>query len=136
MPTTGTARYAGSLRGWFSYLKTEDSYPIAGQAEATVDFGKRTLTLTFTGTRIDEGTMDVVPVSLTATVSLNSAQLANYASGSAANDSLSGGISARFFGPVGASASGTGPAEIGGIFQLQSAGTGPAAIGGFLLRRS
>lgn len=137
IPASGTVRYAGSLRGWFSYQKTEDSYPIAGQVEATVDFAKRTLTLNFTGARIDEGTMDAVPVSLTATTSLSSAKLANYASGGVANDSLSGGVSSRFFGPVAKGSSGTGPAELAGIFQLQSKGTepGPAAIGGYLLRR-
>ncbi len=135
VPTSGTVSYAGVLRGWFSYQKTEDSYPIAGQVEAQVDFGKRTITLRFTGTRIDEGTLDPIPVSLTTTVPLSSARFANYATGGASNDVLAGGVSARFFGPVAAGSSGTGPAEMAGIFQLQAQDNGPSAIGGFLLKR-
>ena len=134
IPASGTVHYAGSLRGWFSYQKTEDSYPIAGQVEATVDFAKRTVTVSFTGTRIDEGTMDVVPVAMTTTVSISDTNLANYANGTAANGTLSGGIGARFYGPVGAGNSGTGPAEVAGIFQMQREG-GAVAIGGFLLKR-
>jgi hypothetical protein len=135
IPAAGTVRYAGVLRGWFSYQKTEDSYPIAGEVTALVDFAKHTLTLTFSGTRIDEGTMDTIPVSLTSTLPLSSAQLANYATGAASNDALAGGLSARFFGPVATGSSGHGPAELAGTFQLQAQGEGPSAIGGFLLKR-
>ena len=132
IPSSGTVRYSGTVRGWFSYKKSEDSYPITGQAEAVVDFAKRTITLSLSGTRIDEGTMDAIPVSLTSTIPLNSA---NYASSIAANDTLAGGVSARFFGGVGTDSSGKGPAELGGVFQLQATGDGPASIGGFLLKR-
>ncbi len=132
VPASGTVRYSGVLRGWFSYQKAEDSYPITGQAEAVVDFGKRTITLTFSGTRIDEGTLDPIPVSLTSTLPFSSA---NYATSTASNDALAGGISARFFGGVGSGSSGNGPAELGGVFQLQAQGSGPSAIGGFLLKR-
>jgi hypothetical protein len=132
IPTTGTVRYAGTLRGWFSYKKSEDSYPITGQAEAVVDFAKRTITLSLSGTRIDEGTLDAIPVSLTSTIPLNSS---NYATSAAANDTLAGGISARFFGGVKTDSSGKGPAELGGVFQLQAQGDGPSSIGGFLLKR-
>ncbi len=132
IPTSGTVRYSGFLRGWFSYQKAEDSYPITGQAEAVVDFGKRTITLTFSGTRIDEGTLDAIPVSLSSTLPFSNA---NYATSAASNDALAGGISARFFGGVGSGSSGNGPAELGGVFQLQAQGSGPSAIGGFLLKR-
>ena len=132
IPTSGTVRYSGTLRGWFSYQKTEDSYPITGQAEAVVDFSKRTITLSFSGTRIDEGTLDAIPVSLTTTIPLSGT---NYATSTAANDALAGGVSARFFGGVGTGSSGNGPAELAGVFQLQAKDTGPSAIGGFLLKR-
>ena len=132
IPTSGTVRYSGTVRGWFSYKKSEDSYPITGQAEAVVDFAKRTITLSLSGTRIDEGTLDAIPVSLTSTIPLTSA---NYATSAAANDALAGGISARFFGGVAAGNSGNGPAELGGVFQLQAQGDGPSSIGGFLLKR-
>jgi len=72
---------------------------------------------------------------LTATTTIGNAQLASYFSGSASNRVLDGGIGARFFGPVVPEGSGTGPAEMGGIFQLQSPNEGPVAIGGFLLRK-
>jgi len=132
IPTSGTVRYAGTLRGWFSYHKSEDSYPITGQAEAVVDFAQRSITLAFSGTRIDEGTLDAIPVSLSRTMTLSSN---NYATSVAANDTLSGGVSARFFGSVGSDSSGKGPAELGGVFQLQAPGDGASAIGGFLLKR-
>ncbi len=132
LPASGSVRYSGGLHGWFSYQKSQDSYPITGQVEAVVDFAKRSIHLTFSGTRIDEGTMDAIPVSLSSTIALLGT---NYAFATASNATLSGGISARFFGGVETDSSGTGPAELAGVFQLQAQGDGPAAIGGFLLRR-
>ena len=64
-----------------------------------------------------------------------STEFANYFSGIAANTTVSGGASGRFYGALGAGSSGTGPAEIAGIFQLQGTGSGPVAIGGVLLKR-
>ena len=135
IPSTGTARYRGRLHGWFSYLQGEDSYPIFGEVDAEVDFTKRTVVLTFSGTRIDEGTLDSLPLALTATTSIGSAQLASYFSGTASHRSFSGGIGARFFGPTVSGGSGQGPAEIAGTFQLQTPNEGPVTIGGFLLKK-
>lgn len=135
IPSTGVARYRGRLHGWFSYVQGEDSYPIYGDVEAEVDFAKRTVVLTFSGTRIDEGTLDPLPLALTATTVIDSTKFAAYFSGTASNSAFNGGIGARFFGPVAPGGSGQGPAEIGGTFQLQSANEGPVAIGGFLLRK-
>ncbi len=135
VPTTGTARYIGHLKGWWSFDPSLDSYPIAGDVEAVVDFAARTVKLTVTSTRIDEGTQDPLPVNLTTTVSINSAQFANYFNGAASNDSLSGALSGRFFGPVATGGSGNAPAELAGAFRLLAANNGPLAIGGFLLRK-
>ena len=135
LPSTGVARYRGRLHGWFSYAQGEDSYPIYGEVEADVDFAKRTVVLTFSGTRIDEGTLDPLPLALTATTVMSSAQVTSYFSGTASNPTFSGGMGARFFGPVVSGGSGEGPAEIGGTFQLQTPNNGPVAIGGFLLRK-
>lgn len=135
MPSTGVVRYRGQLRGWFSYTPGEDSHPLFGDVEAEVDFARHTVKITFSGTRIDEEPMDTLPLALTASVDINNAQLANYFSGIASNTALSGGIGGRFFGPVSNGGSGTGPAELGGNFQLQSASQGPVSIGGFLLRK-
>lgn len=136
VPATGTARYIGYLKGWWSFDPGLDSYPIAGDVEAVVDFARRTVKLTITSTRIDEGTQDPVPVNLTATANISSAQFANYFNGATANDNLSGALSGRFFGPVAASGSGNAPAELAGTFRLSAANNGPVAIGGFLLRKA
>ncbi len=135
VPATGTARYIGYLKGWWSFDPGQDSYPIAGDVEAVVDFAARTVKLTVTSTRIDEGTLDPVPVNLTARVSISSAQFANYFNGATANDKLSGALSGRFFGPVAAGGSGNAPAELAGAFRLSAPNKGPVAIGGFLLRK-
>ncbi len=135
VPATGTARYIGYLKGWWSFDPGLDSYPIAGDVEAVVDFAKRTVKLTITSTRIDEGTQDPVPVNLTAIANISSAQFTNYFHGATANDSLAGALSGRFFGPVAAGGSGHAPAELAGAFRLGAAANGPVTIGGFLLRK-
>ncbi len=135
IPSTGTVRYIGTLKGWWSYEPGLDSYPLAGDIEAIVDFAARTVRLTVTNTRIDEGDQDPLPLGLTATVNISSAQFANYFSGAAANADLSGAVSGRFFGPVSGSGSGSGPAELAGAFRLITGSNGPIAIGGFLLRK-
>ena len=76
-----------------------------------------------------------MPVALTTTVNISSAQFANYFSGATANDNLSGALSGRFFGPVAAGGSGNAPAEMAGAFRLSATNNGPVAIGGFLLRK-
>jgi hypothetical protein len=135
LPSSGVVRYTGSLHGWFTYDKNLESQVIVGQVEANVDFSTRTLILTFSGTRVNDSSLTVVPVSLTSTLNLGAAEFANYFSGIASNTTISGGASGRFYGAVGAGSSGTGPAEIAGIFQLQGAGNGPVSIGGVLLKR-
>ncbi len=135
LPSSGVVRYTGSLHGWFTYDKNLESQVIVGQVEATVDFSTRIVTLTFSGTRVNDSSLTVVPVSLTSTLNLGTAEFANYFSGIASNTNVSGGASGRFYGAVGAGSSGTGPAEIAGIFQLQGVGNGPVSIGGVLLKR-
>ncbi len=135
MPGTGTARYIGYLKGWWSFEPTLDSYPIAGDVEAVVDFAARTVRLTVMAVRIDEGTQEPLPLNLTTTISISSAPFANYFHGAASNDTLAGALSGRFFGPV-ASGSGNVPPELAGAFRLLAANNGPVAIGGFLLRKA
>lgn len=135
VPTTGTARYSGVLRGWFGYDGINDVYPIVGIVMMTVDFATRSVTVQITNTRIDEGSMDSVPVALTAGSTIGSGNYTNYFNGSADNGTLRGGIGARFFGPVTSGGSGTAPAEIGGSLSIQNAGNGMVAIAGFILRK-
>jgi len=139
IPTTGTVRYTGSLRGWFGYQKHEDVYPIYGDVELTVDFAKRTTQIRFSGTRLDEEAFtDAIPATLNATATIGSGALTNYFSASTDNGTLQGGLGARFFGPLQTGGSGTGPAEVGGSFTLHNGangGPGMIALGGFLLRK-
>lgn len=135
IPTTGTARYSGILRGWFGYDGANDVYPIVGTVIVVVDFATHSATVQIASTRIDEGTMDTVPVALTATTTIGSADFANYFNGRADNGTLNGGIGARFFGPITNGGSGTAPAEIGGSMTIQNAGTGMIAVAGFILRK-
>lgn len=135
VPTTGTARYSGVLRGWFGYDGINDVYPIVGNVIMTVDFATRSVTVQITNTRIDEGTMDAVPVALTAGSTIGSGNFTNYFNGIADNGTMRGGIGARFFGPVTSGGSATAPAEIGGSLSIQNASTGMVAIAGFILRK-
>ena len=135
LPSSGVVRYTGNLHGWFTYDKNLESQVIVGQVEANVDFSTRIVTLTFSGTRVNDSSLTAVPVSLTSTLNLGAAEFGNYFSGIASNTTLSGGTSGRFYGAVGAGSSGTGPAEIAAIFQLHGVGTGPVSIGGVLLKR-
>ncbi len=135
IPKTGTATYTGALRGWFSYDELEDSYPIYGDVEVIVDFAKRSAKVVFTNVRLDEADFANVPIALTATTDIGSDNLANYFSGSAGNDNVTGGIGGRFFGPVTTSGGSSGPAEVAGSFTFHSPNKGPVAIGGFLLKK-
>ncbi len=131
IPATGTATYRGRLHGWFVYDPSQEPYPLAGDVEIVVDFAAHNAELRFINARIDEGTSPAVPVNVSTTIQIGSSSLANYLNGTASNGSISGGIGARFFGPV----AGGGPAEIGGSFSLQGTATDPVAIGSFLLKK-
>ncbi len=133
IPTTGVVSYTGKLYGWFTYNDAEDPHPLAGEIEIVVDFATRSAQVTLSGTRIDEGESPAVPINLVASTTIGAAEFANYFNGHAENSSVAGGLGARFFGPVSAGGSGTGPAEVAGSFSLKGSGGGAVAIGSFLL---
>ena len=135
IPTTGTATYVGALRGSFSYDGLADSYPITGNVIVVVDFTRQTAQIKFSDTRLDEKDFANVPISFTTTTNISSGNLANYFTGSVNNGTVSGGLGARFFGPVTTNGGTTGPAEVAGSFTFQSSDRGPVAIGGFLLKK-
>jgi hypothetical protein len=135
MPTTGTATYTGTLRGWFSNDGVEDSNPIIGTVTAVVDFARQTVQINFSNTRLDVKDLSSVPISFTTTTNISSGNLANYFTGSVNNGSVSGGLGARFFGPVTTNGGITGPAEVAGSYTFQNPNNGPVAIGGFLLKK-
>ena len=121
------------MYGWFTYNDAEDPHPLAGEIEIVVDFAKRSAQVTLSGTRIDEGESPAVPINLVASTAIGAAEFANYFNGHAENSSVAGGLGARFFGPLSAGGSGTGPAEVAGSFSLKGSGGGAVAIGSFLL---
>jgi hypothetical protein len=138
VPTTGTATYSGVIYGWYASNVTEEPPVIRGAATITVNFATRQATITFQNTRTFTETAITVPLALTANTAMGAAgnSVANYLTGTAAIGTLTGGISGRYYGPViSTGASGTGPAEIGGAFQLSNATTGAIGIGAFIARK-
>ncbi|MBW8886113.1 MAG: hypothetical protein JF616_00005, partial [Fibrobacteres bacterium] len=138
IPTTGTANYSGYAYGWYASNGTEEASFFRGDATLTVDFATRKVTITFKDTATYNSDATPVPVTLTATTTMGAAggNVAHYMTGPVTNDSLKGGISGRYFGPVVTStANGTGPAEVGGAFSLSNSTTGATAVGGFIARK-
>lgn len=134
VPTGGNATYSGIVRGRYAANATDDPVPFIGTATVTVNFASRSVTVTVQGT-VREDTGASVPVALTSTVTLGTADNANYMTGTASNATLNGGLGARLFGPVASGGSGTGPAEVGGVFRLSNTGTGAAVVAGFIARK-
>ncbi|RZI41960.1 hypothetical protein EGT07_15245 [Herbaspirillum sp. HC18] len=138
VPANGTATYSGVVYGWYARNTTEDTSFFRGTALVSVNFATREVTVAFQNTRTDDAAAAVVPVALSAAAKMGGAgtNVANYLTGAAANGTLSGGVSGRYFGPVTATgSSGAGPAEIGGTFSLSNSTTGAAVVGGFIGRK-
>lgn len=142
IPTTGTASYSGFVYGWYARNATEDAALFRGNAEVTVDFATRKATIRILNTVADFNSSEqfatAVPIVLTSTTVMGAVgnSSANYLTGAAETDTLKGGISGRYFGPVVSSGtSGAGPAEIGGAFSLSDSTSGQAVIGGFIGRK-
>jgi hypothetical protein len=134
VPTSGSATYAGIVRGRHAPNATDEPAPFTGTVTVTVNFASRSATVTIQNT-VREDTGASVPVALTATVALGTSDNANYLTGTAANATLSGGLGARLFGPVASGGSGAGAVEIGGVFRLANTGTGAAVVAGFIARK-
>jgi len=133
VPTGGSASYSGIVNGRYAANAVDEPVQFSGTATVAVNFASRSVTVTIQNTvRTDTGAS--VPVSLTATVTLGTGDTANYMTGTAANAALAGGLGARLFGPVSGGGSGTGPAEIGGVFRLSN-GSGAAVVAGFIGRK-
>lgn len=138
VPATGTASYRGFVYGWYSADPNKDPEVITGDADITVDFAARQVTLKVANTITYTATGTPVPVTFTATAAMGAAgtNVTNYLTGTVDNGTLKGGLSGRFFGPAAASGtSGNAPAEIGGAFQMNNATSGALAIGGFIGRK-
>lgn len=131
LPATGSATYGGTVYGWYAPNAGTAQQFFTGTAQITVNFATRQVNIALQNTRANTTGTPTVPVALTATVAMPAAgsSEANVLNGSATNGTLTGGIGARWFGPV---ANGGAP-EVGGTFTLS--GSGAVAIGGFLARK-
>lgn len=138
VPTSGTATYSGIVRGWYVRTPAADTAPFRAEAVLTVDFSTRQAVITIQNAISDDAASSAVPANFKINVGIGAAgsNMANYATGAATNGQLSGGLSARFFGPVLAAGTKTnGPAETGAAFSLSNATTGETLIGGFVARK-
>lgn len=139
LPTTGTVRYIGVARGWYSPDGIIQPYPIAADAEITVNFAadSRNAVVRIFNLRIDENQNPSPQLATESTNTLTLAPQQNYVLGAITHGSASGDLGARFFGPV----INGGPQEIAGTFSVRGAGGGPlvgAIVGamGFVARQA
>ena len=135
VPTSASASYVGVVRGTYSSNGAIEPAAFVGTVTVSVNFTSRSVSVTIQNTVRDDGSGASVPVTLSATSVLGAGGNANHLTGPASNASLSGGLGARLFGAVVAGGSGSGPAEMGGVFSLSNAGTGAVAVGGFIARK-
>lgn len=139
LPTTGTARYVGYARGWYSPDGRVEAYPIAADVEITVDFAARTATFNILQLRVDEDQNPTPQLAVASTNTLPFGSPANYLVGPVTHGNASGHAGARFFGPVSDGA----PAEMAGTFSVRGTATGGSTIvdaifgaGGFIAKRA
>jgi len=133
IPSSGSATYSGFAYGWYTPSSTADALTFKGTALVTVNFSTRQVVVQIQNATESDGT--AVPVTLTTTSTLGAAgSNANYLTGAVSTDAWSGGLSGRFFGPV-ASASTSGPAELGGAFTLSGKSGSAAVVAGFIAQK-
>lgn len=137
VPTTGSARYTGLLRGWYSPDGRVEAYPIAADVEITVDFTARNAAVRVFNLRVDEAQDPSPQLATESTNTLPFATNANTLIGPAIHGDASGHAGARFFGPVSNGA----PPEIAGTFSVRGSSTSPIVdaifgAGGFIAKRA
>jgi hypothetical protein len=138
MPAEGTVTYNnGFVYGWYAANDGPvEPVPFRGEVSATVDLATGVVTLAVVNT-VNESTAAPVAVNFNASGNLASADAGgrNYMSTTATAGNMQGGVGARLYGPsVDVGTGGTGPAELGGSFQLSGPG-GETAVGGFLIQK-
>lgn len=138
LPTTGTARYIGYARGWYSPDGRVEAYPIAADVEITVDFAARNATFNITRLRVDEAQDPSPQLAASSENTLPFGSPANFLVGPVTHGNASGNAGARFFGPVTDGA----PAEMGGAFSVRGTSSTSSPIvdaifgaGGFIAKR-
>jgi hypothetical protein len=135
VPTSGSATYGGLAYGWYSPNAKDDPVVFRAAVTVTVNFANRQVTVALSNPVTYDASLAPVPTAVTATASLGDAlgPTAGYMTAAAANASMSGGLSTRFFGPaVTSGSSGAGPAEIAGVFSMNNSASGRISLGGFI----
>lgn len=139
VPTSGSARYSGIVRGWYSRNAAEDPTSFRGTATMTVDFSTRKVTVAVQNVTTDDAAATPITAAVftaDTTMGATGSNAANYLTGAVDNGKLKGGIGGRYFGPaVTTGTDGNGPAEAGATFSLSNSTTGEALIGGFIARK-
>jgi len=135
LPAAGTATYVGAVRGVHAPDATQEPVAIRGDASVTVDFASGTLTLSVRNTvAASSGAARPLALDAEARVAAVGAGASNYLAGPVDTGSLTGGLGARFFGPVATAGGVAAPPEVGGVLRLSGSG-GATAILGFVARR-
>lgn len=139
IPATGSARYIGYARGWYSPDGRVEAYPIAADVEIVVDFAARSATFSVSRLRVDEAQNPSPQLAATSTNTLPFGTPANVLIGAVTHGTASGTAGARFFGPLVDGA----PAEIGGSFSVRGPSSTNSPIvdaifgaGGFIAKRA
>lgn len=133
VPATGTATYSGRVLGRYASNADAEPDPFSGNATVTVDFATGEVSITVEGTRMNDGSSTPAEFTATAMAGVAGSDLANYMTGPVSNGTLTGGVGARYFGPVVTTGTGgAGPAELSGTFSLSNPATGQAVVGGFI----
>ncbi len=129
IPATGSARYVGVARGWYSPDGAIQAYPIAADVEITVNFDSatRNAVVRVFNVRVDqnENPNPQLVAESTNTIPLGTQQ--DYFAGAMTHGSATGNLGARFFGPVSNGA----PPEIAGTLSVR--GSGGTAISGAIV---
>jgi len=135
VPSGGTATYSGNVYGWYAASSTAEPVFFRGAASITLNFATRRATVSIQDTVSGS---DSVPVTFDLTLAMNAAgtDSANYFNGAVSTSAWTGGMGAKYFGPISTSSGSSGPAELAGAFSLKAAGgSGAAVVAGFISRK-
>lgn len=137
IPASGTATYSGIVYGWHGNGTPTDPAVFRGSATITVDFATRRVHLSMRNVATHDAA--ATPVTLPSYVAAAAGSIgtnaANYFTGRVGTTAFAGGIGGRFFGPVTATGTAVGPAEVAGTLTLTGTTGGTTIIGGFIGRK-
>ena len=134
VPASGSATYTGLVQGAYAENGSDDPRMFRARVTVKVDFASRRVDVSVADPIVWDDTLAPLPLALNASLLIGSVgqARANYMTGQALTGPLSGGISARFFGPVTEEGSGAGPADLAGLISISNAAGGKFALAGFI----